>query len=225
MSHPAPGGRDLARFEGRFVALWSRMTGGQGDPAPIWHAVRAAYESAARHYHGPGHLAFCLAALDDAAMSGIDARIVETAIWFHDLVLVPGAHDNEYESARWLEAAARPWLAEDVLASVTRLIMATTHRTSVQALDEQLICDIDLASLGAPWERFVEDCDGLRAESTAPEVDYVRGKLAFYGALLARPAIYYTAHFQRGFEASARQNIERYCALLRSGAPRARDGE
>lgn len=209
---------DLSRFEGRFAALWGHLTLGRGDPAPVWQAVRAAYEDVARHYHGPAHLTYCLAAFDAAAVQDVDLQAVEAGVWFHDLVLVPGAADNELESARWLEVVARPSMVPDVLATVKRLILATAHRAPAHAVDEQLICDIDLASLGAPWPRFVDDCDGLRAESTASDADYVRGKLAFYGFLLSRPAIYYTEHFRRNHEAAARENIERYCALLRSGA-------
>jgi predicted metal-dependent HD superfamily phosphohydrolase len=144
-----------------------------------------------------------------------DADAVEMAIWFHDVVYAPGAADNEHRSAAFFERAAGASLEPGFIRTVSRLILATTHRGAPRGRDEELIRDIDLAGIGSPWQRFLSDSRSLRAEQAeATDALFYAGKLRFLKALRDRRTIYFTEFFHARFETVARRNIERYIARL-----------
>lgn len=202
------------RLERRFAALWMRCAR-QPDVAicrAAWTDLRTQYESLDRTYHALAHIAFCLGEFDVARGELQDADAIEMAIWFHDIVMVQGAKDNEQRSAAHFAAIAGACFEPGFVATVQRLIVATTHRSPVVEPDEQWICDIDLASFGIGWHAFLEDCRALRLESAQGEEDYVLGKRRFYDALLARSSIFQTPFFRTRCEARARDNIRRFIA-------------
>lgn len=202
----------------RFAALWTRclLPGCGESPDAAWRAIAAGYGAHERHYHSSAHLAFCLAELDVARALATDPDALETAIWFHDVVLDPGAGDNETRSCALFEELAGGKLAPDLRRRVCSLILATTHRGTVAAGDEQLMADIDLASLGKDWPRFLQDCRALRAESRAGPDAYAAAKLRFFDSLLARPRIFATDFFHARYEDLARANVARFSAMLRN---------
>ena len=132
-------------------------------------------------------------------------------------ILVPGASDNEQRSSVLFEDLARGKFDDAFVARVSSLILATTHRPENPGPDEQLLCDIDLASLGCDWPRFIADCRALRTESLATAEVYSAAKLRFFDALLARARIFGTDYFQARYEATARDNIGRFSVMLRTG--------
>ena len=209
----------MATLEYRFLALWQRsgLLERAASPETAWRALCAGYGAIDRHYHGADHLAFCLAEFDLARALADEPDAVEMAIWFHDSILVPEASDNEPRSSVLFEQLANGHFDAAFVAGVSSLILATTHRRHDTRPDEQLVCDIDLASLGCDWPRFLADCQALRAESLATAEAYSAAKLRFLGALLARPRIFNTDHFHARYEASARDNIGRLSAMLRAG--------
>jgi len=209
----------MATLESRFLALWQRsgLSGRGASPDAAWRALGAGYGAVDRHYHCADHLAFCLEEFDVAHALADEPDAVEMAIWFHDSILVPEAGDNEHRSSVLFDEVASGHFDAAFVASVSSLILATTHRPRDLLPDEQLVCDIDLASLGCSWPRFLADCHALRAESDAAVEAYRAAKLRFLGALLARPRIFNTDHFHARYEASARDNIGRFSAMLRAG--------
>jgi len=209
----------MTTLESRFVALWQRcgLPERAASPDAAWRALDAGYGAADRHYHCADHLAFCLAEFDLARSLADKPAAVEMAIWFHDSILVPGANDNEQRSSALFAELASGHFEAAFVAGVSSLILATTHGPRDLLADEQLVCDIDLASLGCSWPRFLADCHALRAESDAAVEAYRAAKLRFLGALLARPRIFNTDHFHARYEASARDNIGRFSAMLRAG--------
>ncbi|MGB5494902.1 MAG: hypothetical protein WBM97_10540, partial [Sedimenticolaceae bacterium] len=137
-----------------------------------------------------------------------DADQVEMAIWFHDIINVPQAKDNEQRSAELFRSLADSLFDPAFIAAVVDLILVTTHREQPGDADHQFICDIDLASFGCPWECFIRDSDAVKAEFPGPEEDYFRGQAAFLKALLARPRIFMTDFFNARYEQQARDNIQ-----------------
>ncbi len=78
--------------------------------------------------------------------------LVEMAIWFHDIINEPGRSDNEARSADSFRNLAGGSMADAFIAEVVDLILITTHRQEAVDPDQRILCDIDLASLGCPWE-------------------------------------------------------------------------
>ncbi|MGB5255321.1 MAG: hypothetical protein WBN68_21635 [Sedimenticolaceae bacterium] len=197
-------------LEQRFLDLWQRclLPGVSSDPKAIWDRVAQHYAEPHRHYHDQQHLAHCLDQIDLASGHIDDADQVEMAIWFHDIINVPQAKDNEQRSAELFRSLADSLFDPAFIAAVVDLILVTTHREQPGDADHQFICDIDLASFGCPWECFIRDSDAVKAEFPGPEEDYFRGQAAFLKALLARPRIFMTDFFNARYEQQARDNIQ-----------------
>jgi len=194
----------------RFTALWrSCSAGSDGSAAVVWQTLARRYGEPHRHYHGMSHIAFCLGQLDLAAPMMDAAPVVELALWFHDAVYRPGDPANEAESAALFREHAGA-LDPSRVESVATLILDTTHAQVPQTPDGLYMVDVDLASMGLPWARFVRDSEAIRKEqSDVPDAAYAKVQSAFLQALMARPSLYRTPFFQDRYEATARSNIER----------------
>jgi predicted metal-dependent HD superfamily phosphohydrolase len=194
----------------RFIALWRCCsTDDDASAAAVWRQLSRRYAEPHRRYHGLNHVAFCLGQLDLAATLMESAPAVELAVWFHDAVYRPGDPANEAASAalfRELAASVDPTLVE----SVASLILDTTHLAAPTTEDGRYMVDIDLASLGLPWPRFLRDSEAIRDEQPdVPDAAYTTAQRSFLKGLLARPRLYRTRFFQDRCEATARSNIGR----------------
>ncbi|WP_425117606.1 hypothetical protein [Burkholderia anthina] len=164
------------------------------------------YMEPARHYHTLVHVRRCLRHLDQARDLIPEPDAVELALWFHDVIFVPGAKDNEQRSADWFRRHADGRIR--ACERICTMILATTHVGIVEEPDTRFVCDIDLAVLGAARSRFREDGRRLRAER--PDLDdgaYDLHERTLLCGLLLRPRIYLTEFFYARCERQARRNL------------------
>ncbi|MGH3454662.1 MAG: HD domain-containing protein [Nocardioidaceae bacterium] len=170
-----------------------------------------------RAYHDAEHLAEVLTALGELA----DAvpRTVRLAAWFHDAVYDPRRDDNEERSAQ-LAAATLPDAGVDPadVAEVERLVRLTaTHDPVADDADGILLCDADLAILGASPARYARYVEDVRREyAHVPEPDFRTARGRILRGFLARPAIYRTSRGRDRWESAARRNLR---AELGDGDP------
>lgn len=141
------------------------------------------YAEPHRHYHGPRHLAAVLARIDDFATSKHDLFTVRLAGWFHDAVYdIPTRElSNEEASARLaIRTLGRCGLEQEELGEVARLVRLTeTHRPSGSDPNAELLCDADLAILGAAPDSYRDYVAEVRAEyGMVGDEDFDRGRLA-----------------------------------------------
>ena len=177
----------MNRTRARFVALWSCSGGTHAED--VYRMLARCYMEPARHYHTLTHVRRCLRHLDLARDSIPEPDAVELALWFHDVIFVPGAQDNEQRSADWFRRQA----GERIRACdrICAMILATTHLGIAAELDTRFVCDIDLAVLGASRNRFREGGRHLRAGR--PDLDgrattFMNGRF-FAGYSYARASI------------------------------------
>jgi predicted metal-dependent HD superfamily phosphohydrolase len=208
----------LPMLEKRFRGLWSRCVRPDSDPAAAdraWKVLVEGYNQPHRRYHDMEHLKHCLHGLGLAATVARDPATLELAIWFHDVVYDPGAKDNEERSAEVFAALMGPYMASSRVDSIRKLILTTMHRQQPEGGDERFIADIDLSSLAKPWPQFLADSENLRAEEpNKSDEEYYGAKIRFHRSLLQRQRLFNTVPFQLRYEAHARENIERFLALL-----------
>lgn len=194
----------MNRTQARFVALWSR-SGGANAEAVCADLVRR-YGEPERHYHTLHHVRRCLRDFDRAREVIAHADLVELALWCHDVIYVAGARDNEQRSADWFRHCAGDRIA--ACERIYEAILATRHHGVPDDLDASFVCDIDLASLGAPRRQFRDN--GVRLRAERPDLDeqaYAMQERKILQGLLARPRIYLTDYFHSHCEAAARGNI------------------
>lgn len=193
-------------LHGRWRALWS---GDAVDGDAIYRDLVARYAEPHRAYHTLDHVADCLHWLDEVRPLLARPDEAEWAIWFHDAVYDPQRADNEERSAA-LAAEALTALAVDaaVGARVADLIRLTSHTTDALTADGAVVCDIDLAILGAPPQRFEQYDAAIRQEyAWVPEAIFRRERERVLAGFLDRPRIYHTFVMSEKCERRARVNI------------------
>jgi predicted metal-dependent HD superfamily phosphohydrolase len=194
----------------RFAGLWKRL-GGEGDGKSAFGTLLEAYGDPGRHYHGLDHLRDCLARLDEAPATSDVRDLAEAALWYHDVVYLPGAPDNEARSAECAAAALREGgVPEDRTREIARLVRLTDHLVSADDPAGALVCDVDLSILGRPPAEFAEYERRIRAEyGHVPEPLYRAGRARVLTRLLGREPLYRSAHFRARYERPARRNLAR----------------
>lgn len=199
----------VSQMRKRWEALWTRR-----DPKLVANAfalIVAQYSEPHRHYHNLEHIAASLHEFDRVRSLVVDARCIELALWYHDIIYDSRAENNEEQSAHlaWSELG-RLECTPDMRNRVSALIMSTEHDTAVTELDHRIIVDIDLSILGADEKTFDAYGRAIREEyDWVPEKDYREGRRAVLQAFLDRPSIYSHSVFRARYERSARENLKR----------------
>ncbi len=203
----------------RWSWFWESLLGIQtyGNPSVLFVPLEKRYNEHHRRYHNFEHIARCLDLFHgfhrEHHLLKRDRLLIEMAIWYHDAVYDIRAKDNEERSAELVVEDGRSiFLSEDFLADVKRLVLTTKHVGIPERQDEQILCDIDLAGLGQPWEEFRRDGKDIREEyrTVVPaDAEFNAGRAAFLGRFLGRPHIYQTSYFQAKYEDQAVKNITR----------------
>ena len=174
--------------------------------------LEQAYADVGRGYHDLRHLAEVLQHVDELMSADDPAReTVLLAAWFHDAVY-DGRDDDEDRSARLAEEAlAGTAVTDDVAAEVARLVRLTrTHLPDDEDHAGQVLCDADLAILGADPDRYADYVAGVRAEyAHVPDADFAAGRAAVLRGLLAKPTLFHTEAARARWEARARANADR----------------
>ena len=163
------------------------------------------YQEPHRHYHTLEHVAGMLHAGRTAPLDAVQAM----AVWFHDAVYDPRSDRNEADSAEFAGSRLRAagWAPGDV-ERVQRIVLDTrAHVPTVPGAD--VVLDLDLMSLAAPWPEFRRNTERIRAEyAHLDEAAFAEGRRRFFAAMLARERLFHSA-FGSAWEAPARANLER----------------
>lgn len=173
-----------------------------------------AWSTPGRHYHGIDHL---LALLDGFAAlcdEGCWSRPEEVwlALAFHDAVYVPGAQDNEAQSAALAQQVIPRLFPNADVARVCHLIQLTAVHGTLRPDDVDpeaaLFLDLDMSVLGAAPEIYARYAEGVAAEySFLDPALYAAGRGAFLTKLLQQERIFLSARFHARLDAPARQNL------------------
>lgn len=174
-------------------------------------AIAARYAESHRAYHTLAHVGHVLHEIERLAPNAPNLRAVKLAAWFHDVVYDPRASDNEARSAAYagkrLQVLGQP---QALITEVQRLIMLTrSHEAGSDDDAGQILCDADLAILGASETRYRRYSDAIRREyAWVDEAAYRAGRIAVLQQFLQRSRIYHTATMQHEREQIARHNLD-----------------
>jgi predicted metal-dependent HD superfamily phosphohydrolase len=213
----------------RWHALW-RPDGG----APV-EQVRAGgddllerWREPHRVYHSRLHLADTLDALDaltagpDAGLSatGRDRWLAAVALWFHDAVHDGEAGRDEECSAALARELLGPLAPAGDVEEVARLVLLTAgHDPAPDDVAGALVCDADLAILGATPARYGRYVHQVRAEyGHVPDDAFRAGRAAVLEQLLDLPALFRTPSGRERWADAARRNLRQELDGLRAGA-------
>jgi predicted metal-dependent HD superfamily phosphohydrolase len=201
---------------------WAKIV----DPPHLewtWRMIRSFYEEPHRAYHTLNHVAACLdlARAHTAGISSVFAATMDLAIFFHDIVYLPGDDRNEVLSANLLRSlgAVLPWSHVTVNHAAEAILATRDHKTDTDDIVVQTVVDLDLAILGsgaAEYDRYVR---AIRTEfATVREDAWRAGRAQFLEKMLGRDRIYSTVWGHDRFEKAARANMAREVAFLKGHA-------
>lgn len=198
----------------QWTELW-KAVGCRGDAEAAYRQLVVAYGAPTRAYHNLTHIEACINLLD--RVGGAQQRLAcQWAFWFHDVIYVPGATDNEKRSAhissQILENAG---VGRGFERYVTRLILATHTGNKPVDKDGKLVVDIDHSILGESPETFDAYDRAVRQEfGSLPWPTYVERRARFLRAALEQRPYFHTDALQRSsFEDLVHANLA--CALAR----------
>jgi predicted metal-dependent HD superfamily phosphohydrolase len=155
----------------------------------------------------------CLSQFDLASEFMEEPDAVEMALWFHDAIYDPKKSDNEEKSAELFRGLAGGRADLRFTHKVINLIINTTHREWPYSQDGQLTVDIDLSSLGLPWEVFKNNSRAIRNEyAHLSDKKFAHQQDRFFKSLLSRSSVFASAYFKERYESVARNNIKRLMA-------------
>ena len=179
--------------------------------------VTTYYAEPHRHWHNGAHVSQMLDFVFMNPAGGKSHQFLE--VIFHDVIYDPKSSTNEEDSLDFMKV----WLSKlyDDPQSFwpdrnwdAGILATKTHQSD--NVDIQVVLDADLEILSESWDKYWSYAQAIRAEySHVPDVDFARGRADFMEKFLEKPI--YLTESMKGFEAVARQNIEREIAILREG--------
>lgn len=191
-------------------------------PSSLVDDVRRRYDEPHRRYHDRRHLTAVETNVEvllthSPAATGDDAAAIRLAALFHDAVYDVGAHDNESRSANLARTLlARCGAPSSLVDEVARLVLLTTdHAPTAGDLPGAILCDADLAILGAPPAEYRRYAADVRAEwAHLDDAGFAYGRAAVLRRLLDRQHLFVTRVGNERWESAARRNITDELARL-----------
>jgi len=178
-------------------------------PEAVRGRLVARYGEPHRHYHTWSHVMACLDARE--RITPFAPLEVDVALWFHDAIYDPRAHDNEDKSA----ALMLEELGDSAKPAVP-LVLATKHAAVPDSEEARIVVDADLSILGADVETFDEYERAVRAEyAFVPDDAFRVGRAHVLKSFLDRPSIFSTQAARDLWEAVARENMARSLRALK----------
>ncbi|MGV8168446.1 MAG: HD domain-containing protein [Candidatus Nanoarchaeia archaeon] len=135
-------------------------------------------------------------------VSAKSAYLIDTAAALHDVIMIPGAKDNEERAADYAGALlqGKGYSKKDI-ANVQRIILATKMPTNPKSIDEMIIADADVENLGTDdfikYSRFIAEEAGRAYDSS-----WIKGLIGFLDNHR-----YYTNAAKTLWEAKKQQNL------------------
>jgi predicted metal-dependent HD superfamily phosphohydrolase len=201
------------------AALAAGATAPAEDIEAAGHALLDRWREPQRHYHTVEHLGAVLHVVDGSAGSAARPDLVRLAAWFHDAVYDPRAAGDTNERAS-ADLAVRTLRTLGVPATaageVARLVLLTVeHAADPADRDGALLCDADLAVLGAPAPEYDAYAAAVRREyAHVPDEAFRAGRAAVLRRLLGLPALYRLPHLRAALGERAAANLRRELAAL-----------
>lgn len=196
-----------------FTQLIGKFNGDKNTCEKWSNSLIQAYTEPQRHYHTTTHISSMLSLIQKYQNLITNHTIVQLALYFHDWVYDPKAHDNELQSiAVFRTFAAELKLPPNVKEKVCHYIEASIAHT-LSPEDEgdedlKLFLDLDLEVLGRAKEEYEVYARQIREEyGHFNQQDYAKGRLGVLEKFLGRERLYFTESVGAELEEQARWNL------------------
>lgn len=164
------------------------------------------YNDGNRFYHTLEHINDCLDIFIKIRSMCNKPLNVFFAILFHDIVYEPGATDNEEKSAQLMLKYCSKFDCIDVSTVYNYIEYTKHHKRSIED-DCNIVCDIDMAILGASGKRFADYENGIQYEYFKFIEIFPKKRLEFLESI-DLDNIYITPYFISCYGKKAKINIK-----------------
>jgi predicted metal-dependent HD superfamily phosphohydrolase len=167
------------------------------------------YSSPERGYHGLMHIAKMteLAKMCNVTLS--DTQLLD--IFFHDVVYIPGATDNEEKSAQFAIKflTGQPDIDKQTISKVSQIILDTKdHKPTIE--ESKAVIDLDLAGLAMDWDIYIENFNAIQWEyKSLSDVEFAKGRIKFINEYINRPNIFVGPLGIGDMDKYAKQNLQK----------------
>lgn len=172
-----------------------------------FHFLKQCYGQSHRKYHNLCHIRHLFEELEPVKPG---SRVIQWAVWYHDIVYRPGSLSNETKSAQAAKLMMQKCGCSDSeVDDVYQMIIATqNHNQSNNKSDCELFLDADMAILGSNNNEYLKYTQQIRQEfSHLPSYLFNKGRKKFIQQTLGSASIYSTSYFHRKYEKQARLNL------------------
>jgi predicted metal-dependent HD superfamily phosphohydrolase len=178
----------------------------------LWYNLQRKYTQKDRHYHNLEHIENMLSELNRI---GLNNDILNLAIWYHDSIYEPDNKQNEEDSAQYFIQEIGHKLTKEITDQITHLILATKlNKLRSGYLNEAIIVDIDLHTLGTPSSRYKKYQECIRKEyASIPFKKYTAGRIQILEKFLSHQIL--KTRFFEHLEPQARNNIKEELKTLK----------
>lgn len=194
----------------KFKTLCSHYSSDEQLITHLWEEIEEAHTP--RAYHNLKHLSMFYSCLNASQLT----KVMEFAIFYHDIVYDVLAKENEERSAMVAQEKLQLLGVNNTLTKeVSELIIETkTHHPSTPT--HALFLDADIAILGSDEDDYMNYCKQIRKEyHLFNDSDYSRGRKKVLEHFLAKERLYKSDYFYGLYEKKARENLEREHYSLR----------
>ena len=185
----------------------------------LFGEIQSAYTADQRYYHDVSHIHSLLDLSDQYAKHMRNKKLIDFAIFYHDIIYNVSRLDNEERSAGiakerltqlLVPGAEIAVVVDHILASKQHVMEDPTNQT-----DRAWFLDFDMSILGTEWDTYLQYSQNVRQEYRLyPDIIYNAGRETFLHSTLTRKFIFYTPEFRNQFEQQARENLQRELSLL-----------
>ncbi len=176
----------------------------------VYRVIVDHYGQRHRQYHTLDHICQMLDDMERYFPSASELEIL--AIWFHDLVYIPGSTENEAQSAWQMTALLRGIFTNQELIEAGNHIFATQYhvkKASPYSEGDNRVRDIDLLALALDPQDYDANTRKIWKELNLSEEAWKRERRLFIQHMLNQPRIYRTDELYAWFEHLARTNLQR----------------
>lgn len=211
---------EVLSYEKRFRNHWERFLARFRVTSNLRHMVytdlHRRYGEKHRTYHGIKLPVLLLDELEVARrempewFENVEQDMaIELALWDSYIIYKMQLDDKEGGAERVIEHAHDLGISSIVGARASLLVLATKHTKPPEGLAAEIVTDIDLSLLAAPWEVYVQHIQEIREEYDEPEEEFRARHEAFLRGMLQWSGIYSTDYFFMKYEHVAQENLKR----------------
>ena len=201
----------LDYLRSNFFSIFQKYLIEESEINNLFEKIIKEYQSDDRFYHNSDHIYNFLNYLQQHKENIINWKVLNLAVWFHDVIYDPKEKDNEEKSAQYARIKLKELgIPEDVIIQVEKFIKATKTHEATDNNDLEFFLDGDLAILGSDEAQYKTYAQKIRREYLwVPDEQYKLGRKKVLEKFLQRKNIFFTQNACDQFEEKARQNLNR----------------